>query len=200
MTLRGTPYYYNGDELGMTNIKLDKIDDYRDVATLNAYKNLVNKGENTDAFMELQTFASRDNVRTPFQWNNSKQAGFTTGTPWLKINPNYITVNAETEEKDPNSVLNYFRNIVALRKTTLAFVYGSYKLLDSENPDVYTYIRQLKGEKYLVVLNFKANEAIAKTGINLAHQKILINNCPRSSTIKGGDIILKPYQAIILKL
>ncbi|MGZ3756512.1 MAG: glycoside hydrolase family 13 protein [Mucilaginibacter sp.] len=200
MTLRGTPYFYNGDELGMTNIKFDKIDDYRDVATLNAYKNLVNNGKNTKAFMNLQKFASRDNVRTPFQWDNSREAGFTNGKPWLKVNPNYSTVNVATEEKDPGSVLNYFRKIVTLRKSTLAFVYGSYQLLDSANPDVYSYIRQLKDEKYLVVLNFKAYEASAKTGIDLAHSKILINNCPVSPTIKGGDITLKPYQAVVFKL
>ena len=101
MTMRGTPYYYYGDELGMANIKFNKIQDYRDIATINGYKNVRKKGGNVQAFLEREKFISRDNARTPFQWDNSKNAGFTAGKPWIKVNPDYVTVNQATEEKDP---------------------------------------------------------------------------------------------------
>ncbi|MBO9674714.1 MAG: alpha-glucosidase [Sphingobacteriaceae bacterium] len=126
MTLRGTPFYFNGDELGMSNIRFDKIDDYRDIATLNAYQNTLLKKEDMKVFMDKQKLISRDNSRTPFQWDNSENAGFTTGKPWIKVNPNYREVNVQKEEADPGSVLNYFKKVVALRKSSPALVYGSY--------------------------------------------------------------------------
>ncbi len=99
MTMRATPYYYNGDELGMNNIKFDSIDDYRDVETLNMYQQIKNNGGDLKAFLEAQKIMARDNSRTPFQWDDSANAGFTTGTPWLKVNPNYKTINAAAARK-----------------------------------------------------------------------------------------------------
>ena len=100
----------------MTNIKFDKIEDYRDIATINGYRNIKNKGGDVKEFMEVQKFISRDNARTPFQWDSTSNAGFTTGMPWIKVNPDYKTVNEAAEEKDHNSCLNYFRKIIKLRK------------------------------------------------------------------------------------
>ena len=180
MTMRGTPYYYNGDELGMTNIRFNTIEDYRDIATINQYKHLMSTGGDLEAFMELQKRSSRDNSRTPFQWDSSAQAVFTTGTPWIRVNPNYTTVNAAAEENDPNSVLSYFRQAVKLRKENLVLVYGRYTLLDKDNPAVYAYTRELNGRKLLVLLNFKSRAASAQTEASTLAglAKILLGNYP----------------------
>jgi len=196
MTMRGTPYYYNGDELGMVNIKFSTIGDYRDIATINSYQHLKATGGDTAAFLQANKRSSRDNGRTPFQWDSSANAGFTTGIPWLKINPDYTTVNAAAEENDPNSVLNYFRKVVRLRKENLVLVYGGYTVLDRDNPDVYAYTRELNGRKLLVLLNFKGKITAVKTGTDLSHAKILLGNYPDPST----DGNLKPYEAVIYEL
>jgi oligo-1,6-glucosidase len=196
MTMRGTPFYYNGDELGMTNAGFTKIEDYRDVQTLNEYKHQESIGADMKKYLKLIAFESRDNGRTPFQWDSSPNAGFTTGTPWIQVNKNYKTINAAEEEKDPNSVLNYFRKIVKLRKDNLVLVYGKYTLLDKQNPDTYSYTRELDGKKLLVLLNFKSKIAATHTGINMSKAKILAGNYDRPS--KNGT--LKPYEAVVYEL
>lgn len=196
MTMRGTPYYYNGDELGMTNIWFTSMSDYRDVAVLNAFQFAKNKGEDTVAFIKHAAFSSRDNGRTPFQWDNTKNAGFSTGTPWLKVNPNYTTINEKQEDKDQNSVLNYFRKVVQLRKDNLVLVYGKYTLLDKDNPDTYAYIRELNGTKFLVMLNFRSQSSTVHTEIDLSNAKLMIDNYQGSSNSKT----LRPYEAAVYKL
>ena len=196
MTMRGTPYYYNGDELGMTNAGFTSISDYRDMPTLNEYQNQKNTGGDIEKFIETIKNNSRDNGRTPFQWNDSINAGFGAGTPWIKVNPNYSTLNASAQEKDPNSVLNYFRQVVKLRKENPVLVYGKYSLLDKNNPEVYAYTRELNGKKMLVLLNFKNKTATVNTGIDIGKAKILINNYP----IASKDGALKPYEAVVYEL
>ncbi|MFV8325048.1 alpha-glucosidase [Flavobacterium sp. ZS1P14] len=198
MTMRGTPYYYYGDELGMVNIRFSSIDDYHDVDTRNKYIGLKNKGGDLNAFLEGQKQTSRENGRTPFQWDATQNAGFTTGTPWLKVNPNYKTVNAEAEEKNPNSVLNYFRKLVQLRKKELTLVYGKYTLLDKENPNVYAYTRELGGKKLLVLLNFTDKNSTYRIGIPVAQSKIILTNYPGTKKLKNN--ILRPYEAIVMEL
>ncbi|MFT3932785.1 MAG: alpha-glucosidase [Chitinophagaceae bacterium] len=200
MTMRGTPYYYNGDELGMTNIRFSDINDYRDVQTLNAYQHEKKIGGDLNAFMKLKAFESRDNGRTPFQWNATNNAGFTTGTPWIKVNPNYKTINQVAEDKDPKSILNYFRKVVALRKQHLVLVYGKYTLLDKENPSVYAYTREGQGEKILVLLNFTAKEASANIQASLKNASLLLSNYSPSPVIKNETVSLRPYEAIVYKL
>ena len=196
MTMRGTPYYYNGDELGMKNIRFERIEDYRDIATINQYKSLVNSGGDRAAFLERQKFSSRDNGRTPFQWDATANAGFTKGMPWIKVNPDYTTVNRAAEEKDPGSVLNYFRKVVRLRKENPVLVYGKYTLLDKENPDVYAYTRELEGKKILVLLNFKSADAAVFTGIDLRRAQVLLGNYAAPS----ADGKLRPYEVVIYRL
>jgi oligo-1,6-glucosidase len=200
MTMRGTPYYYNGDELGMTNIGFTDIKDYRDVQILNAYQHEKNIGGNLKKFIKSEAFQSRDNSRTPFQWKDLPNAGFTTGTPWIKVNPNYKTINEEAENKDSNSVLNYFRKVVKLRKDNLVLVYGKYELLDKSNPNVYAYTRTGDGEKLLIVLNFTANKASANIGIEVNNATLLLSNYKSSPLSNKKAITLKPYQAVIYKL
>jgi len=196
MTMRGTPYYYNGDELGMTNAGFDKIVDYRDVATLNEYQRLKNTGGDLHKFMKATRFGSRDNGRTPFQWDSTNHAGFTTGTPWIKVNPNYTFINAAAQEKDPASCLHYFRQLVKLRKDHRVLMYGKYTLLDKRNPNIYSYTRELDGKKMLVLLNFTSKASMANTGIDLNKARLLLDNY--SSTATAG--LLRPYEAAIYEL
>jgi oligo-1,6-glucosidase len=196
MTMRGTPYYYNGDELGMTNAGFERIEDYRDMPTMNQYQALKTKGGDIGAFLKRLQFECRDNGRTPFQWDGSAHAGFTTGTPWISVNRNYTTINAASQEADPLSVLNHFRKMVQLRKNNPILVYGSYNLLDRNNPDVYAYTRTLGGKKWLVMLNFSKRNARADAGFNLQGAKILAGNYPDPS-VNGS---LRPYEAVVMEL
>lgn len=197
MTMRGTPYYYNGDELGMTNAGFNKIEDYRDVQTLNEYQNKKNKGEDLQQYLQFIQFSSRDNGRTPFQWDASVNAGFTTGTPWINVNKNYTSINAAAQENDPNSCLNYFRRLTKLRKDNKVLVYGKYTLLDKANPDVYAYTRELDGKKLLILLNFKDTVAKVNTGFDYSKAKVLIGNYYNSASTDGN---LQPYEAVVLEI
>ena len=195
-TMRATPYYYAGDELGMSNIKFDRIEDYRDIESLNWYQQIKNKGGDLRQFLEAQKIAARDNGRTPFQWDATANTGFTSGTPWLKVNPNYKTVNVAAEENDPNSCLNYFRRMVKLRKDNPVLIYGKYTLIDPDNPEVYAYTREFEGKKILVLLNFRNKAASVKTGLDLSKGKVLLGNYPTASQAEQ----LRPYEAVIYEL
>ncbi|WP_221392626.1 alpha-glucosidase [Dyadobacter sp. NIV53] len=196
MTMRGTPYYYNGDELGMTNAGFTKIEDYRDMPALNEYKYQKSIGGDIQKFMQRTQFESRDNGRTPFQWDSTKNAGFSTGKPWLKVNPNYKTINQAAQEKDPNSTLNYFRKIVKFRKENPVLVYGKYTLLDKNNPDVYAYTRELNGVKFLVLLNFTGKVVNVNTGLDLAKAELILSNYEGSG--EAGK--LRGYEARVFRL
>jgi oligo-1,6-glucosidase len=195
LTMRATPYYYYGDELGMSNIRFDHIKDYRDIATLNMYQQIRNKGGNTGQFLEAEKIMARDNARTPFQWDSTASAGFTAGRPWLRVNPDYKTVNEAVEETDSGSVLNYFRKMVRLRRGNLVLVYGAYTLVDKDNPNVYAYTRELNGRKLLVVLNFKSRKETVRTGLDLNHARVLLDNYPTPP-----EEALRPYEAVIYQL
>ncbi len=200
LTMRGTPYYYNGDELGMTNIRFNKIEDYRDMSMLNEYQHQKDIHGDTLKFLERSKFSSRDNGRTPFQWNNTTNAGFTSGNPWISVNPNYTFINAASEETDPNSCLNYFRKLVQMRKDNLVLVYGKYKLLDKDNPNVYAYTRERERKKILILLNFTDKEASAKIGMDI--KNVLLSNY-KSILVSNGfsnEIKLRPYEALICQL
>ena len=200
LTMRATPYYYFGDELGMTNIKFDSISQYKDIETLAMYQMTKNKGGDLQDFLNGQKMGARDNGRTPFQWDATENAGFTTGTPWIKINDNHNTVNESAEEKDSNSCLNYFRKMVQLRKNNKTLVYGKYTLLDKNNPQIYAYTRGTGSDKILVLLNFSRNVVDWKITDQLKlSDQILINNYPELK--KNLNIVtLNAYQAVCVKL
>jgi oligo-1,6-glucosidase len=199
LTMRATPYWYNGDELGMTNIKFDTIDDYRDIETINMYKQVSSHGGDLEHFLEAQKLSARDNSRTPFQWNASPHAGFTKGHPWIKVNPNYTTLNAEVQETDPDSCLNYFRKLVTLRKITPALIYGKYTLLDKDNPKVYAYTREMNDHKILVLLNFSKDTASPGIDIKVDVAKVLICNYI-DTPLKKKTITLRPYEAVVYEI
>lgn len=201
LTMRGTPYYYAGDELGMTNIKFNKIDDYRDIETINMYKYIKNHGGDVNAFLEAQKISARDNGRTPFQWDTSINAGFTTGIPWLKVNPNYKTVNVATEEANPNSCLNYFKKMIQIRKQHKTLIYGKYTLLDKENKQIYAYTRTLNGKTMLILLNFYPKSGKVTINQNLTKAFCLIDNYAEGFKVKPNESIqLRPYEAVVLEL
>ena len=194
--MRGTPFYYNGDELGMTNIRFNKIEDYKDIAALNGYKYVQSINGDTSNYISFLKENGRDNGRTPYQWNTSLNAGFGNGNPWLSVNPNYKTINAEAEEKDANSCLNYFRKAILLRKQNKVLVYGKYELIDADNQKVYAYTRELNGKKLLVVLNFTKENTSFATTLDIGHSKILLSNYLNASKNKE----LKPYEAVVYEL
>ncbi|MFC4262866.1 alpha-glucosidase [Ferruginibacter yonginensis] len=200
LSMRGTPYYYYGDELGMTNIKFDKIEDYKDIETIAAYEQVKNKGGDLKQFIEDQkTGGARDNGRTPMQWNAGTNAGFTTGLPWIKVNDNKNTINVEFAEKNPSSTLHYFRKMIQLRKAHKdVLVYGDYNLLDASNPSVYAYTRASSTEKVLVLLSFKPTGGVFDLG-NLQLADEWINNATPLKVV-GNKVVLQPYQACIVKL
>jgi oligo-1,6-glucosidase len=203
LSMRGTPYYYQGDELGMSNIKFDSISQYRDIESIAAYGKTKNEGGDLQRFLNDQKISARDNGRTPFQWDNSNNAGFTTGTPWIKINENYTTVNAAAQEKDPNSILNYFRKLTVLRKNSPALIYGAYKIYNPEHEQVYAYTRTQGKEQMLVIMNFSNVPVIYPLPSalkNYTGATALLNNYPEFTIDKPtASVSLKPWQAIILK-
>ncbi|MBT8280846.1 MAG: alpha-glucosidase [Muriicola sp.] len=199
LTMRGTPYCYYGDELGMTNIGFDSISQYRDIAALNGYEKTKASGGDLDAYLTNLKFASRDNGRTPMQWNNTPHAGFTTGDPWLPVNSNYKTVNVVVQEHDANSVLNYFKKAVKLRKDNPLLVYGAYTLLLPEHEKIYAYTREWEGKKMLVLLNFSSEMVPLPVPVNEELEEVLLNNYEQV-IYEEGVFSLQPYQALVYSL
>jgi oligo-1,6-glucosidase len=201
LTLRGTPFLFEGDELGMTDFPFKKIEDYDDIAVKNAYKAYVESGKVTaDAFLAATARIARDNARTPMQWDSSPEAGFTTGDhTWLAVNPNYKEINAAQEESDPASVLNYVRALIELRSHTRAFVYGDYADLDPQNEKVYAYTRTLGAEKYLVVENFGSSAVSYTLPNGLTAGTLLLSDIPSSRESNATTLSLAPWESRIYK-
>ena len=160
--MQGTPYVYQGEELGMTNCPFGSIENYRDLESINAYHELTEAGlRQPEELLECIAYKSRDNARTPMQWNSGKNGGFTEGTPWIMVNPNYKEINAEQELADPDSVFHYYQQLIALRRSSIwsdIIVYGHYELLAPEDPQVFAYTRECEGRKLLVICNLSAEK------------------------------------------
>lgn len=197
LTMRATPIFYNGDELGMVNIRFEDIKDYRDVETLTVYKYLKSRGEDLDAFLKDQQFGARDNARTPFQWSGEENAGFTNGKPWIKVNPNHLYINAKVQLNDPDSILNYFRKTLRLRKERLVLVYGEYQLEEPFHEHLYIYTRRMKNECVLVVLNFSSSIVPFQLPSWFSLKAVLLNNV-NALQLTDAWITLQPYQALVL--
>jgi oligo-1,6-glucosidase len=176
----------------MVNIRFDNIEDYNDVDTRNKYEQLKNAGGDLKAFLENKKQTSRENGRTPFQWDATANGGFTTGKPWLKVNPNFTEINAAAQEKDPNSVLNYYRKLVKIRKASPVLQYGKYTLLDHDNPNVFAYARELEGKKVVILLNFTEKEAAFDLGFSTKNTTLILGNYPMTRSSKSN--ILRPYE------
>ena len=195
--MQGTPYVYQGEELGMTNTVFNSVDDFRDLESINAYRELVESGLYTDEDMFPKiAHKSRDNARTPMQWDASENSGFTTGKPWIAVNPNYKKINVADQLKREDSVFHYYQKLIRLRKENEIIVYGNYELLLPEDENIFAYIRTLDNQKLLVVCNFsKSEQKFDFSGYENA--KVLISNYNRDAREDG---ILKPYEATVLLL
>lgn len=195
--MQGTPYVYQGEELGMTNTVFNSVDDFRDLESVNAYRELIESGLYTkeDMFPKI-AHKSRDNARTPMPWDTSENAGFTTGTPWLALNPNYNKINVADQLKREDSVFHYYQKLIKLRKEYEIIVYGKYELLLPDDEHIFAYVRILGNQKLLVVCNFsKTEQKFDFTGYENA--KVLISNYDGNISEKAT---LKPYSAIALLL
>ncbi|AWX45637.1 Oligo-1,6-glucosidase [Flagellimonas maritima] len=202
LTMKGTPYFYYGDEIGMTNIRFDSIEDYQDINTLNRYELLKDKGVDLDDFIANEKEASRDNARTPMQWDSSKNAGFSEARPWLKVNKNHKKgLNVAEQEKKKDSVLNYFKRMVQIRKNHLGLVYGNYELLLEDNEQIYAYTRSMDNDKYLVLLSFSEDMATFQLKNSItSNLNLLISNDTNQAFKNSGDFELNPYQACVYKI
>ena len=196
--MQGTPYIYQGEELGMTNYPFTSMDEFRDIESINAYKEWCESGRvSHEEFWPCLKLISRDNARTPVQWDDTENAGFTTGTPWITVNPNYKEINAAVELKDPSSVFHYYQKLIALRKQYPIIVYGKYELLLPEDENLFVYTRELDNEKLLAVCNFSEQKQNFTVPEGFRGAKCLISNVERSYDEK--DIVLEPYEAFVLK-
>ena len=201
LTMRGTPFWLAGDEIGMSNIRFENIDDYNDIDTRNRYLQIRKEGGDLKAFLEEQKQTARDNARTPFQWDGSERAGFTTGVPWLKINPNRKRVNVEDEQNDPDSVLNYFKKAMRLRRSNRELIIGSFRLTDADNKQVFAYVREGNYERFLILLNFTPKEACATVDTDTTDAEVLLSNYSDRTRIEpSGPIALRPFEAIVCRL
>ena len=196
--MKGTPYIYQGEELGMTNVRFDDINDYNDIESLNMYKDRVSKGYSHNEIMESIYAKGRDNARTPMQWDDSENAGFTTGTPWLAVNKNYDKINAKQCLQDENSIFNHYKKLIDIRKNNDTIIYGDYKLLCEDDENIFAYVRELNGDKILVVCNFYDKDVEFKFDGDFNYSKVLLSNYNDSSKMIE-KLKLRPYEAVMYR-
>ena len=195
MTLRGTPSLYQGDEIGMTNIDYNNISFYDDVETINAWKEAIDKKKNMKKFFEAIQKQSRDNARTPMQWDNKKNAGFSKAKPWIKVNDNYKKINVKNQEKDLGSILNYYKLLIKLRKENSTLVYGKYEDLDPMHTKIFSYKRWDDNGVFIIHLNF-SNCSVKINSNEIKDYKLVISNY----TFAKKRYNLNPWEARIYKL
>lgn len=199
--MQGTPYIYQGEELGMTNVSFQSIDDFRDLESINAYRELTQKGVfSKEDMLKRICYKSRDNARTPFQWDDSENAGFSTGEPWIMVNPNYKQINAKEQMSRKDSVFAYYQKLIRLRKEEPVIVYGDYELLCPEDEELYVYTRSLSDEKLLVICNFSEKERsfILPEGAGMDTSRILIGNY-ETAAWKEEMLCIRAYEAVVIK-
>ena len=188
--MQGTPFIYQGEELGMTNIKYE-IEEYRDIETCNMFKERIEAGYDKADVMNSIYVKSRDNARTPMQWDASENAGFTTGTPWIKVNPNYTSINAASQVNDPDSVFSYYKKLVHLRKEYDVLVDGRFTMLLPEDENIFAYTRENEDSKLLVVCNFFDKTLPMPLNEETEGMELLLGNYGEAMETE----ILKPYEA-----
>lgn len=201
--MQGTPYIYQGEEIGMTNVKFESIEDYNDLEILNMYREKVTEGgQDVAKVMESIYVKGRDNARTPMHWDDSENAGFTSGKPWLKVNPNYKEINAKIALEDSNSIYYYYQNLIKLRKEYDIIVYGNYDLILEEHDQIYAYTRRLGNETLLVILNFYAENPNFQLPENISFKskQLIISNYDVSENEDIQSISLRPYEARVYLL
>ncbi|WP_088072304.1 glycoside hydrolase family 13 protein [Gottfriedia luciferensis] len=197
--MQGTPYIYQGEEIGMTNIQFEKIEEYDDIETKNMYKDRISKEYKHEDIMESIYAKGRDNARTPMQWSGEIHGGFTKGQPWLMVNSNYKEINVEESVNDPDSIFNHYRQLIELRKKLPVIVYGSFEMLAENDDKIFAYTRELNGEKLLVVANFTKENAEFSYNRGVHEVSILLSNY-KNSSFSIENLSLRPFEAIVYKI
>lgn len=196
--MKGTPYIYQGEELGMTNVPFASMDEFRDIESINAYREYTENGIIApEDMMKYLNYKSRDNARTPMQWSDEENGGFTKGTPWIKINPNYATINAREQMEREDSVFHYYQKLISLRKKEPVIVYGTFALLMPEDEDIFMYTRTYEQEKLLVICNFSQKERELEIPEEWERGTILLGNYKDAAV--GRKMCLRDYEAIVIK-
>lgn len=193
--MQGTPFIYQGQELGMTNVHFESINDYNDVASKNLYKEETEAGKSHEEVMHIIWKNGRDNARTPMQWSSEPNAGFTTGTPWLQVNPNYSEINVEQSLADPNSIYHFYKKLIHLRKSSDTFMYGNYDLLLKNHPHVYAYSRTLRNDQYVIIINLFNECTTVELDKSLKNkQKALVLSNYKGTVVEDNNWKLRPYE------
>lgn len=196
--MQGTPYVYQGEELGMTNCPFNTLDNFRDLESINAFHELTEQGKMTEEdMMAAIGYKGRDNARTPMQWDDSAYAGFSTATPWIMVNPNYTKINAKDQINREDSVFKYYQKLIKLRHESELIVYGTYDLILDDDKDIYSYIRTLGDEKLIVYCNFSENTREVELPEEFTNGKVLISNYIDAKV--NHKITLRPYEAIVIQ-
>lgn len=196
--MQGTPYVYQGEELGMTNCPFNTLDNFRDLESINAFHELTEQGKMTEEdMMAAIGYKGRDNARTPMQWDDSAYAGFSTATPWIMVNPNYTKINAKDQVNREDSVFKYYQKLIKLRHESELIVYGTYDLILDDDKDIYAYIRTLGDEKLIVYCNFSENTREVELPEEFTNGKVLISNYIDAKV--NHKITLRPYEAIVIQ-
>ncbi len=195
--MKGTPYIYQGEEIGMTNYPFSSIEDFADIEAINLYYERKQIGYSEKDIMKSLCAKARDNARTPMQWNTSREAGFTKGTPWYPVNPNYTQINAEMELENENSIFYYYQKLIKLRKQNDIFVHGTFELLCPEDKSIFAYIREWKGKKWIIICNFYEKPT---QFIYSGKGTVILSNYEQQATISLEQMQLRPYEAIICEV
>lgn len=200
---QGSPYIYQGEEIGMTNVRFEQLSDYRDIETLNAYRDFVDNGHlSHHEMMDAIHQRGRDNSRTPFQWSDVAHGGFTSGEPWIAVNPAYKEINTDQVMKDPNSLFHYYKNLIRLRKNFDVIVYGAYDILMENDEQIYAFTRTIGSEKLIVICNFSDGNPVFELNNEalLDNKSLLISNYEVDADDTIERIVLRPYEARVYRV
>lgn len=197
---KGTPFIYQGQEIGMTNTVFNSLSEFQDVKSVNEGKEKLEAGMCEKTVLEILSNTSRDNARTPMQWNNQLNGGFTSGTPWLKVNENYKKINVEDQIKDKNSIYNHYKKLISLKKNNKTLTHGKFKLVLEEDKHIFAYLRELDGERYLILSNLSENEkTLNLSEFNIKNEDIIISNY-KTIDKKLENYIVRPYESVVYKI
>ena len=198
---KGTPFIYQGQEIGMTNVRFDSIEKYNDVKSINIYEEKINEGVSVNEALKAVASISRDNARTPMQWDSTNYAGFSENTPWIDVNENYKSINVESQLANENSVLNFYKKLIKIRKKNPSLIYGRYDMILEEDEKIYAYTRTLDNDKYVVIVNLSDEEALYKyDDLDLIYENLMLANYKVREHGILKEVVLKPYEARLYKV
>lgn len=196
---QGTPFIYQGQEIGMTNPCYSHIDDYEDVGAKNEYYEGIANGISAEEMIERLKLTSRVNSRSPMQWDMSRNAGFSIGNPWAKVNKNYKKINVQLEQEDENSILNFYKKMIRLRSENETLILGKYNLLMENHKEIYAFTRTLENERYLVIANLSEKRPKYKSPFMLKKENLLLNNYDCNEECVN-EFLMKPYECRLYKV